>query len=279
MKIGILVELKGDVYNCIADAAKQGFSNGQLAVWDMSLYNEHTIAEVKRACNDFSFTPTAVWCGWSGPVDWSYPNMYVTLGLIPSDWRAKRTEDLLNGAAFARALGVTDIITHVGYLPDNPFHPDRLALVKTLRYICKELKAHGQYFLFETGEELPLSLVHLINDVGMDNIGVNFDPANLIMNGRGSCPATALEFLAPYVRGFHAKDAKQLVAPECKKQEMPAGKGDVDFPKLIGILKKIGYQGSITIERENYGCPEREQEIQEIKVFLRQIIEKQTTEQ
>jgi len=167
---------------------------------------------------------------------------------------------------------VTDIVTHVGYLPDNPFNPDRLAVAQALRYICKELKNHGQYFLFETGEELPLSLVHLMNDVGMDNMGVNFDPANLIMNGRGSCPAAALEFLLPYVRGFHAKDAKKLVAPVCKKQEMPAGQGDVDFPKLIAMLKDNGYQGSITIERENYGSPEREREIQEIKAYLHGLI-------
>lgn len=272
MEVGILMQIKCDAYETIAHAVKQGFHNGQLAVWDMSLYNEHTVKEIKRACADFDFTPTAVWCGWSGPVDWSYPNMYLTLGLIPSDWRAKRVEDILQGAKFARELGVTDIITHVGYLPDNPFHPDRLAVVQALRYICKELKAHGQYFLFETGEELPLSLVHLMNDVGMDNMGVNFDPANLIMNGRGSCPVTTLEFLLPYVRGFHAKDAKKLVAPTCTKQEVPVGKGDVKFPELIAMLRNNGYQGYITIEHEKYVSATREQEIQETKDYLNKLI-------
>ena len=273
MKVGILVELKQNAYECIAKAAKQGFNNGQISVWDMSLYNEDIIAEVKRACTDFNFEITAVWCGWSGPVDWSYPNMYLTLGLIPSDWRAKRVEDLLKGAEFADALGVKDIVTHVGYLPDNPFHPDRLAVAQALRFICKKLKERGQHFLFETGEELPLSLVHLMNEVGLDNMGVNFDPANLIMNGRGSCPAAALEFLMPYIQGFHAKDAKKLVAPECKKQEVPTGQGDVDMPKLIAMLKENGYEGSITIERENYGSPNREQEIQDIKEYLIGLIE------
>ena len=260
MKVGILVELKQNAYECIAKAAKQGFNNGQISVWDMSLYNEDIIAEVKRACTDFNFEITAVWCGWSGPVDWSYPNMYLTLGLIPSDWRAKRVEDLLKGAEFADALGVKDIVTHVGYLPDNPFHPDRLAVVQALRFICKKLKERGQHFLFETGEELPLSLVHLMNEVGLDNMG-------------GSCPAAALEFLMPYIQGFHAKDAKKLVAPECKKQEVPTGQGDVDMPKLITMLKENGYEGSITIERENYGSPNREQEIQDIKEYLIGLIE------
>ncbi len=273
MKIGLLVQLKDNVYECIAKAAQQGFDNGQLAVWDMSLYNDRTVSEVQRACRDFSFTPTAVWCGWSGPIDWSYPNMYRTLGLVPGEFREKRVGELLQGAAFARALGVTDMITHIGYLPDNPFHPDRAAVAEALRHICTELKKHGQYFLFETGEELPLSLVHLMNDVGLPNMGVNFDPANLIMNGRGSSPSAALEFLMPYVRGFHAKDAKKLVAPACKKQEMPVGRGDVDFPTLIAMLKDGGYHGSITIERENYGDPAREQEIREAREYLSRLIE------
>ena len=272
MKVGILVRLEGNVYDAIAKAAGQGFDNGQLAVWDMSLYNEDTVAQVKQACKDFNFTPTAVWCGWSGPVDWSYPNSYVTLGLIPTDWRAQRVQELLKGAAFARALGVKDIVTHIGYLPDNPYNPDRLAVVQALRYICKELKAHGQYFLFETGEELPLSLVYLMREVGADNMGVNFDPANMILNGRASCPAVALQFLAPYIRGFHAKDAKQLVAPDCTKYEVPAGQGDVDFPRLIQVLRDMGYDGSLTIERENYDCPDRDREIVEIKQYLESIL-------
>lgn len=274
MKLGICISLNtSDVYSHIQDAAEKGFDNGQILVWDMSLYNDHTLEELKRACKDFCFTVTAVWCGWSGPIDWSYPNMYTTLGLVPSEWRAQRVADILRGAEFANKLGVKDIITHIGYLPDNPFHPDNLGVANALKLICTKLKENGQYFNFETGEELPLSLVHLMNRVGMDNLGVNFDPANLMMNGRGSCPVAALEFLAPYVRGFHAKDCKKPVAPECKKVEVPAGKGDVDFPALIAKLKEIGYDGYITIERENYNEPEvRTKEVAEIKQYLLELL-------
>ncbi len=273
MKIGITILLNDEnIYDKIAAAAKKGFDNAQFQVFDMELYNDHIISEVKRACKDFNFTITAVWCGWSGPRVWKYPDCYTTLGLVPSEWRAQRVNDLLRGAAFARALGVQDIITHIGYLPDNPFHPDNMGIVQALKLICAELKKYDQYFLFETGEELPLSLVHLMNAVGADNLGINFDPANLIMNGRGSCPAVALKFLAPYIRGFHAKDALQLVAPECKKVEVPAGKGDADFPRLIEILREIGYDGYLTIERENYDDPNHEREIDEIKVYLESLI-------
>ena len=274
MKVGILLNklTYGHVYEAIGHYAKMGFDNGQLCVWDMQMHDEKTIDEVKRACKDFSFTITAVWCGWTGPVIWSYPECYVTLGLVPSAWRAQRVQELLNGAAFARAIGVKDIVTHIGYLPDNPYHPDNLGVVMALKQILAELKKYDQYFLFETGEELPLSLVHLMNSVGMDNWGINFDPANLILNGRGACPATALEFLAPHIRGFHAKDAKTPVPPECKKVQMKAGCGDSDFPRLVQILKKIGYQGSLTIEHERPSAENRDQEIMETKVYLENLI-------
>jgi sugar phosphate isomerase/epimerase len=53
---------------------------------------------------------------------------------------------------------------------------------------------------------------------------------------------------------------------------MPTGKGDVDFPALVAILKKIGYEGSLTIERESYGDPNRVREIAEIKQYLEALV-------
>lgn len=272
MKVGIQIPLVKEVYDRIAHAVEQGFDNAQLVTFPAPGPDSPLVDEVKRACKDFNFTITAVWCGWSGPIVWGYPHCYTTLGLVPPEWRAQRTQELIRGAAFARAIGVQDIITHIGYLPDNPFHPDNMGVVNSLRMITEELKKYDQYFLFETGEELPLSLVHLMNAVGADNLGINFDPANLIMNGRGSCPAVALKFLGPYIRGFHVKDALQLVAPECQKIEVPAGKGDVDYPRIVEVLREIGYDGYLTIEYEKSSDPNLEQTIAEIKAYIESLI-------
>lgn len=272
MKVGLFFNLKADAYACIREVSEQGFNNGQLGVWDMELYTDEIAEEVKRACRELNFTITAVWCGWSGHSEWSYPQMYNTLGLVPADWRQKRTEELLMGADFAYKIGVSDIITHIGYLPDSPYHPDNIGVVKALKYICGILKERNQYFLFETGEELPISLAYLIRDVGTGNLGVNFDPANLILNGRGFCPAESLKFLAPYIRGMHAKDALMPVAGEFKKIEMPVGEGDADFPRLISVLKEIGYDGYISIENEKHSDPMRAQKIQETKKYLEELI-------
>ena len=272
MKVGISIFVREDkVYDYIKEAHEQGFDNGQLLYWNMSYYTDENAELVKKACKDFGFTVTAVWCGWSGPRGFAYPGMYNRIGIVPSDWRAKRVEELLLGAEFARKIGVSDIITHIGYLPDNPYDPDNIGVVNALTLICNKLKPYNQNFLFETGEELPLSLAYLIRDIGADNIGINFDPANLIMNGRGSHPVTALKFLAPYIRGVHAKDALQPTIPELKKVEVPAGEGDVNFPEFIKTLKEIGYDGAISIEYEKYEG-DRNAKLAQIKSYLEGLI-------
>ena len=107
--------------------------------------------------------------------------------------------------------------------------------------------------------------------MGYDNLGINFDPANLILNGRGACPAVTLEFLAPYIRGFHAKDAKTPIPPVLKKVMVNIGQGDTDMPRLVQILKKIGYDGSLTIEHE-FSSDKRTQEVLESKAYLEKLI-------
>ena len=93
----------------------------------------------------------------------------------------------------------------------------------------------------------------------------------MILNGRGACPAVALEFLAPYIRGFHAKDAKTPAPPECKKVQTKIGCGDADFPRLVNMLKAIGYRGSLTIEHE-MASDDRLGDIREAKMYLENLI-------
>lgn len=271
MRVGILIRLKDDVYGCIAHAAELGFKSGQLSVWDMTLYTRENAQIIKQACEEFDFTITAVWCGWSGPIDWSYPNMYMTLGLVPAAWRSQRVKELLDGAAFAREIGVKNIVTHLGYFPDNPFHEDRVGVAQAVRYICKQIGKYGQRFLFETGEMIPGTLIQLIREVGAENVGVNFDPANLYINGRAN-PVDALGLLGPYLYGFHGKDGVYPEGTNPKGKEVMIGQGMVDFRALIEKLASIGYEGDITIEREIAEGEERDRQIQEEKIYLEKLL-------
>lgn len=273
MKVGLLIHLKEDAYGCIAHAAGLGFDNGQLAVWDMDLYREDIARQIRQACRDHHFTVTAVWTGWSGPVDWSYPNMYACIGLVPPALRARRTEEILAGAAFARSIGVQDIITHMGFLPDDPNNADHIGVVQAIRYISQTIAPYGQRFLFETGEELPGSLMLLMKEVGTDNLGVNFDPANLLINGRAN-PCDAMDRMVSHICGCHAKDGVYPSGYEPKGSEKQIGQGSVDFEALIAKLLAAGYPGTLTIEREIPEGEERDRQLAEEKAYLEAVIER-----
>ncbi len=268
MRIGILLPLTDAFEPLLARVTGLGFTSGQISVWDMSLYNEAEAARVKALTERYGFEITAVWCGWSGPVVWKYPEMYSTLGLVPDWLRERRMNDLMRGAAFARMLGVRDVVTHLGYLPDDPFDPRLLAIAGALSVIAKDLLPHGQRLLFETGEELPVTLVQLIEKVGTLNLGVNLDPANLLSSGRAN-PADALEYLlAPYLMGMHAKDATYPTGTSPKGHETRVGEGHADFRRILATLKRIGYAGDITIERETNMDAAWEKDIVDARAYL-----------
>jgi sugar phosphate isomerase/epimerase len=116
---------------------------------------------------------------------------------------------------------------------------------------------------FETGQEKATTLVQFIHDVGLENIRVNFDPANMILYGSGD-PLEALDVVGEYVGGVHGKDAKWAEPGKRGKEwgtEVPLGEGDAHWPELIAKLKALGYAGPITIEREISG----DQQVEDIK--------------
>ena len=198
--------------------------------------------------------------------------MYMSLGLVPSAWRSQRVKELLDGAEFARELGMKDIVTHLGYLPDNPFHEDRIGAALAVRYICKAINKYDQRFMFETGEVLPYTLIQFMKEVGMENVGVNFDPANLMINGRAN-PVDALGLLGSYVGRFHGKDGVYAEGINPKGKEVMIPQGMVDFPALIEKLADLGYEGDITIEREIPESEERDRQILVEKAYLESLLE------
>ena len=205
------------------------------------------------------------------PVIWSHPDKYASLGLVPKQYRAQRLEDLRRGGEFAHKLGVKNIGTHTGFIPDDPFAEAHIGVVETLKILCSELGERGQSFSFETGEELPLTLNIVINEIGLPNVGVNFDPANLISGGRGN-PCDAMELLGSRVTGFHAKDAVPAKFGEFGGKQTPIGEGKVDFEHLFRQLKDSGYTGDVVIEHEMYSRPDRDGDILKARDYLETLI-------
>ena len=101
-------------------------------------------------------------------------------------------------------------------------------------------------------------------------MGINLDPANLIMYGKAN-PVDALEVFGEYVRGIHGKDGRYPTDGHQLGAEVPLGQGKVNYPAFIAKLKEIGYQGDITIEREISG-EEQKKDIRLAKEILDRLL-------
>lgn len=270
MKTGICVGLTENPDEGFKKANELGFETCQLLCWNDTLMTDEIAQKVKEAVDKYHVEITAFWCGWYPPAVWDFYSGPLTLGIVPPTYRFARSNMLLKGADFAKKIGVQDVVTHAGFIPENPNDPDYNGFICQIRFIAGHLKNNGQYFLFETGQETPVTLLRAIEDSGMDNLGINLDPANLLLYGKGN-PVDAISVFGKYIRGVHAKDGEYPTNGRYLGQEKPIGKGRVNFPALIAALKKAGYDGALTIENEMSG-ENHINEIIESKKFLESLI-------
>lgn len=273
MNVGIVIShTKEGMDEKFAQAAAQGFHQCQLTSWAPDLWTDENAQEIQGLCEKYAMEITAFWCGWAGPKAWNFTDGPETLGIVPVAYRSVRVQNLLDGAAYARKLGLKDVVTHMGFIPENASDPNYPGVRAAVAEIASALQSNGQNLLFETGQETPVVLLRLIEDVGTGNLFVNLDPANLILYGKGN-PVDALDVLGNYVRGVHAKDGMYPTNGKELGEEKKVGEGKVNFPCFLKRLKEIGYDGSLTIEREITG-PQQSADIQETQQYLRDLIAK-----
>lgn len=270
MKLGTIVSMNLDfLAEELTALTEMGFTTCQLNSWNEEEFTAANAKAVKALLDKHGVEVSAFWCGWSGPCEWNLVQGPVTIGLVPPAYRHKRMETLIKGADFAAELGVEDIITHVGFIPNNPFDPDYPGLVGALRHLAVHCLRNGQNFLFETGQEAPVTLLRTIEDIGTPNLGINLDPANLLMYGYGN-PVDSLDVFGKYVRNVHGKDGVLPHAGKRLGEERAIGQGLVNYPAFIRKLKAIGYDRYITIEREITG-EEQKADIRAAKELLERL--------
>ena len=272
MKIGVLVQLSKET--SIADELKKvhdlGLESCQINGWHTELFTDENAKIINECKEKYNIEVSTFWCGWAGPSEWNFYDGPHTLGLVPVAFRDARIKELKKGSDFAKKINVENIATHVGFIPENPATTEYQSLIGSLRYLAKYVKSNGQYFLFETGQETPVTLRRAIEDIGTDNLGINLDPANLILYGKGN-PVDALDVFGEFVRDVHGKDGCYPTDGRNLGCETPLGKGKVNYPKFIARLKEIGYDKYITIEREISG-DEQIEDIKMAKALLESLI-------
>ncbi|MBN2216417.1 MAG: sugar phosphate isomerase/epimerase [Pirellulales bacterium] len=209
---------------------------------------------------DMNVAITVVFGGFEGESYADIPTTARTVGLVPPETRAARTTEMKEIADFARLLGVDAVGLHVGFVPHDSGDLLYQGAVAVTRDICDHCRENGQRLHLETGQESPESLLRFHDDVGRDNLFVNFDPANMILYGSGE-PIEALRKVGHLVRSVHCKDAKWASNPGREwGREVPLGEGDVGIDVFLRTLKELDYNGPLTIEREIPQDPQRQKE-------------------
>ncbi|MCS6951444.1 MAG: sugar phosphate isomerase/epimerase [Bryobacterales bacterium] len=271
MEVGVMFWAGPDPIETLRDVKALGVRCGQMGIpGEMKL--DGAASAWKAALAAEEFTLVTIFAAYSGESYADAPTVQRTVGFIPPATRAERERRTYEISDFAAALGVPSIACHIGFVPEDKSHPDYVAVRDLVRRICDHAAKHNQTFALETGQEPARVLLEFLRDVDRPNLGINFDPANMILYGTGD-PIEALDLLAPHVISVHCKDGDwpPKDKPGALGTEQPLGKGSVGIERFIAKLKQIGFQGPLNIEREVEDHEQRRRDIREAVELLRRL--------
>src|SRR5919109_248348 len=248
LQVKNITELKRLLERLGIDVVQIACGDPQHAAWDEG----EAMPDFARAAG---FRMTGAMLGFPGE-DYTTPQtIQRTGGFGNPATRPERLERFRWALQRTRALGLTDLMLHAGFLPE-PGDPDRKPFLDTLAKVSDLAKAQQITVGFETGQETAELLRRTLDDLKCPNLKVNFDPANMLLYDQGD-PLRAVEILGPDIRSVHVKDAKRPRVPGTWGEEVPLGKGQANIKEFVRTLKRVGYRGPLCIEREVGDQPAR----------------------
>ncbi|MGD0812780.1 MAG: sugar phosphate isomerase/epimerase family protein [Verrucomicrobiota bacterium] len=172
-----------------------------------------------------------------------------TGGVVPDATWPENWRNIQTAANLAQKLGLKLVTFHAGFLPHEPGDPGFQTLLQRLGLIADLFAERGLELGLETGQETAETLGVFLHKLGRTNVGVNFDPANMILYDKGD-PIAALRALGPWLKQCHIKDAVRTRTPGTWGAEVPVGAGEVDWRAFLRTLDELRFQGNLVIERE-----------------------------
>lgn len=192
----------------------------------------------------------------------------LTGGVVPdSTWDAN-WRNIQATAINAQKLGLKLVTFHAGFLPHDPADPTFAKLLSRIRQIARLFAAYGIELGFETGQEDAATLDAFLKQLNEPNVGVNFDPANMLLYDKGD-PVASLRALKPWLRQCHIKDATRTKTPGGWGEEVAVGEGQVDWTAFFRALDEVQFHGFCCIERE--AGNQRQKDILTARQFIERI--------
>ncbi len=179
----------------------------------------------------------------------SLDSIRLTGGVVPDRTWKDNWKHIRKVIPVARSLGLNLVTFHAGFLPESPSDPAYEKLADRLRTIAEAFGSEGIELAFETGQEDASTLKRFLEHLDASNVGVNFDPANMILYGMGD-PVDSVKTLMKHVKQVHVKDALPAKTPGVWGEEVVVGTGAVDWNVFFGALEDGGFSGYMSIERE-----------------------------
>src|SRR5437870_5170128 len=161
-----------------------------------------------------------------------------TGGIVPDETWDQNWKNIQEIAAIASKLGISLVTFHAGFLPHDPSDPGFAKLLKRLRDVADVFAAKNISLGLETGQETAQALGEFLTKLQRPNVGVNFDPANMILYEQGD-PIEALRALAPWLRQVHIKDGNRTRMPGRWGDEGVVGTGEVDWKAFFKVLSDV----------------------------------------
>jgi L-ribulose-5-phosphate 3-epimerase len=278
MAVGLIIQPASGAEAAIARVHDLGMSNCFFSLDGyLGKYSKPLAEELSGLLEKYGVVATAAEVVRPEPLVWDFLRGPSTIGLVPRATRTARMDALKQTSDFAKLLGIAQVQTHCGFIPEDPADPLYNETVLAIREVAQHCAGNGQMFLMETGQETPTTMLRAIQDVDQPNLGVGLDTANLILYGKAN-PVDAVDIIGPHVRSIHAKDGKWPTDPMKLGEEVLIGTGLVEFDKVFAKLHRLGYTGAVTIEREISG-PQQIADVRAEKVYLEGILSRVLSQQ
>jgi sugar phosphate isomerase/epimerase len=152
-----------------------------------------------------------------------------TGGVVPDATWETNWRNIQEVAAIAARLGLKTVTFHAGFLPHEESDPAFAKLLSRIEQIAALFARHQINLGFETGQETAVTLATFLRKLNRPNVGVNFDPANMLLYDKGD-PIDALRTLGPWLKQCHIKDARRTRTSGTWEKRSPSARAKSTGP-------------------------------------------------